>query len=223
MTYTLEEIKKRMDADGSLDLEGCTGITSLPEGLTVGGSLYLRGTGITSLPEGLKIRGNLFSDFAITYNEIKAHRLHEGDYIPGRYLFADGILCHVRRKKSILGGKYTYYIGKIKGKNVLSDGTLYAHCSTIRDGIADLEFKKQANRGTDRYTEMTKDSTVTYEEAIVMYRIITGACRQGTQSFLDTLTEAIKRKKRYTIAEIIEITKGQYGAESFRRFFEGRK
>ena len=40
-----------------LDLESCTGITSLPEGLTVGGCLYLRGTGITSLPDGLTVGG----------------------------------------------------------------------------------------------------------------------------------------------------------------------
>ena len=40
---------------GYLDLEGCTGITGLPEGLTVGGSLYLHGTGITSLPDGLTV------------------------------------------------------------------------------------------------------------------------------------------------------------------------
>jgi hypothetical protein len=38
----------------SLYLRGCTGLTSLPEGLTVG-HLDLRGcTGLTSLPEGLK-------------------------------------------------------------------------------------------------------------------------------------------------------------------------
>ena len=43
---------------GYLDLRG-TGITSLPEGLTVGESLYLRGTGITSLPEGLTVGGCL--------------------------------------------------------------------------------------------------------------------------------------------------------------------
>ena len=46
--------------DGYLDLEGCTGITSLPEGLTVGGYLDLRGTGITSLPEGLAVGESLY-------------------------------------------------------------------------------------------------------------------------------------------------------------------
>ena len=42
-----------------LDLDGCTGITSLPDNLTVGGSLYLRDTGITSLPDNLTVGGYL--------------------------------------------------------------------------------------------------------------------------------------------------------------------
>lgn len=45
--------------DGYLNLR-CTGITSLPEGLAVGESLYLCGTGITSLPEGLAVGGYLY-------------------------------------------------------------------------------------------------------------------------------------------------------------------
>jgi len=44
---------------GSLDLENCTGITALPDNLTVGDSLYLRGTGITALPDNLTVGGYL--------------------------------------------------------------------------------------------------------------------------------------------------------------------
>ena len=44
---------------GYLDLENCTGITALPDNLTVGGSLDLRGTGITALPDNLTVGGSL--------------------------------------------------------------------------------------------------------------------------------------------------------------------
>ena len=47
---------------GWLDLAG-TGITILPEGLRVGGWLDLRDTKITSLPEGLRVGGTIFKDF----------------------------------------------------------------------------------------------------------------------------------------------------------------
>ena len=60
MNYTKQELEQMMEQNGGwLDLSG-TGITSLPEGLTVGGWLDLRETGITSLPEGLTVGGSLY-------------------------------------------------------------------------------------------------------------------------------------------------------------------
>ena len=53
--------------------------------------------------------------------------------------------------------------------------------------------------------------------AIAMYRIITGACQAGTQQFLDTIKEF---KEEYSVAEIIEITQGQYGSSIFAEFFK---
>ncbi|CAM0117251.1 NEL-type E3 ubiquitin ligase domain-containing protein [Rhabdochlamydiaceae symbiont of Dictyostelium giganteum] len=45
---------------GDLNLSGCTGFTSLPEGLKVKGDLNLSGcTGLISLPEGLQVEGDL--------------------------------------------------------------------------------------------------------------------------------------------------------------------
>ena len=56
--YILEIRDGRPYYNGYLNLHD-TGITSLPDGLTVGGHLNLRGTGITSLPEGLTVGGGL--------------------------------------------------------------------------------------------------------------------------------------------------------------------
>ena len=55
---TIDDIKNTMDESGkiggSLDLRG-TGITALPDGLTVGGYLDLEGcTGITALPASIR-------------------------------------------------------------------------------------------------------------------------------------------------------------------------
>ena len=60
MNYELKKTKNGYRYSGSLDLEGCTGLTSLPENLSVGGSLNLEGcTGLTSLPENLSVGGYL--------------------------------------------------------------------------------------------------------------------------------------------------------------------
>lgn len=160
------------------------------------GSLDLRDTGITDTSH--------------------VYHLTNGDYVDGRYLYSNGILIHVKKAKKI--NEYTYYIGKIPGKNVVFDGNNYAHCDKLRDGIADLLFKPAADRGAEQYRGLPLDTDMTVEEAKTMYRIITGACRQGTQAFVDRLCDTLK--ERYTIREIPELTKGQYGAERFAQFFE---
>lgn len=161
-----------------------------------GGGLYLSGTGITDTS--------------------RVTRLQQGDYAPGRYLYADCILTHVKAKRRVDG--YDLYIGKIPGRNVVSDGEHFAHCKTLRDGIADILFKKAADRGAEQYRSLTADSVVTKDEAITMYRIITGACRQGTAHFVESLGDSVK--DAYSIREIIDLTSGQYGAARFREFFE---
>jgi hypothetical protein len=59
-TTQLTSLPEGLSVGGNLYLEGCTGLTSLPEGLSVGGNLYLEGcTGLTSLPERLSVGGDL--------------------------------------------------------------------------------------------------------------------------------------------------------------------
>lgn len=70
--------------------------------------------------------------------------------------------------------------------------------------------------GQNNTKNLTLDSVLTVEEMITMYRVITGACRQGTESFVSSLGEL---KEKYTIREAIEITKGQYNSSSFEKFF----
>ena len=193
-------------------------ITALPEGLTVGGYLDLRNTPIQALPEGLTVGGYLDLSGTQIKNRRKelekVKRIHEGDYVEGRYLFVDGIFTAIKKKKTV--GQFTLFVGKIKGKNVVSDGTNYAHCDKLREGIADLLFKAASDRGAEQYKNLSLDTEVTVAEAVTMYRVITGACRQGSESFVNSLREL---KEKYTIRECIEITKGQYNAEKFADFF----
>ena len=219
MKLTLKKAQTMMQKNGgSLDLSG-TQITALPDGLTVGGWLDLRGTQITALPDGLTVGGSLdlrgtqITDEKAELKKVK--KLQNGDYVPGKYLYADDILTHIKKCKKV--DKYTLYVGKISGRNVVSDGVNYAHCNKLREGIADLEFKAAKDRGAEQYKGMSMDTELTVEEAVTMYRIITGACRQGSENFVNSLGEL---KEKYTLRECIEITKGQYGAESFARFFK---
>ena len=235
MKYTLEKLQKMMDRnEGNLDLAGTqitslpegltvygnldlagTPITSLPKGLAVGGWLDIRETQITSLPEGLTVGGSLYLSGTQITNRTKFKKLQNGDYVPGRYLYADGILTHVKRKRVLHG--YTYYVGKIKGQNVIYDGKNYAHCKSFKSGVEDLVFKAAKDRGAEQYHNMPVDTELTVEEAKTMYRVITGACQAGTNAFVESLG---KLKEKYTIAEMIDLTRGQYGSTTFKDFWE---
>ena len=195
MNYTLEQLKQMMNRyGGDLDLRG-TQITQLPDNLTVGGWLDLSGTQISN-PEH--------------YKELK-----NGDYVAGKYLYCDDMLTHVKRKKKV--GEYTFFVGKIKGVNVIFDGKHYVHCKSFKDGVNDLEFKKAKDRGASQYKDYTPETVVTFEEAKTMYRIITGACKLGTENFVKSVQHI---KEKYTVKELIDITVGQYRSEVFKAFFD---
>ena len=202
MKLTLEKAKQMMKkSGGSLDLYGAS-ITSLPDNLTVGGSLDLYGTKIANKEEA----------------ERQVGRLHNGDYVPGKYLHADGILTHVKSTKKV--GGYTLYVGKIKGRNVVSNGKNFSHCRDFRDGIADLKFKEAEDRGADQFRGLDMDTKIPLDDCKTMYRIITGACRQGTEAFAESLRGYGKLQDSYTIREMIEVTKGQYNSDCFAEFWE---
>lgn len=162
-----------------------------------GGSLYLRGTQIQSLD----------------WKKVK--HLRNGDIVSGKYIYCDNILTHIRSTKRV--DKYTVYVGKIKGRNVVSDGVNYEHCDHVRDGIADLIFKAAKDHGAEQYRGLGLDTELTVHEAVTMYRVITGACRQGSENFVKSFGADIKEK--YTIMEVIDLTKGQYNSEKFAEFF----
>jgi len=73
---------------------------------------------------------------------------------------------------------------------------------------------KIGNRDKSAYKDMKLTTSYTLEEAIKMYRVITGACEGGVRGFLDTVKT---KKKKYTVKEIIKLTKGQYGNEALAK------
>jgi hypothetical protein len=91
-----------LSVGGWLDLEGCTGLTSLPDNLSVGGSLSLEGcTGLTSLPDNLSVGGWLYlggcTGLTSLYESNHGYRLDRaGDfYFAGcRRFTADQAIAH---------------------------------------------------------------------------------------------------------------------------------
>ena len=132
------------------------------------------------------------------------------------YLYKDGILSFVHSTKVIdditihksnrIGGTNTEYIA-IKGD-------LSAHAESIKLALIDLRFK-ESDRDTTWLEDKTLDSILSFEDSVLAYRCITGACSGGVSHFLKT----IKEKEEYRIGEIIDLTKNEYGNKEFASFF----
>lgn len=185
---------------GCLDLRG-TGITSLPDNLTVGGSLYLEGcTGITDV-----------SHVKINFNIDMTQKLWEGK----PYILCDGIFAKV---KSHHGN--VWMVRKIAGTKsfyIVSDGAgNYAHGETIEEARKDLAYKI-TGRDKSEYDGLPADHELSFEEAVKCYRTVTGACAFGTRDFVENRLK--EKKEKYSIGEIAILTEGEYGNESFKEFF----
>ena len=169
---------------------------------------------MTALPDNLTVGGSIYWGTSNIKNKRHYKKLKNGQYVDGKYIYCDNMLTHIKRARAI--GKYTYYIGKIKGRNVIYDGENYAHCETFKSGVQELEFKKAKDRGAEQYKGLSLDTVLTVPEAVTMYRIITGACKQGSEMFVNSVKDI---KETYTLREVIEETRGQYNASIFENFF----
>jgi hypothetical protein len=97
---------------------------------------------------------------------------------------------------------------------IVTDGTRYAHGITIKQARQSLIYKI-SDRDTSRYKGLTLDSKVTFAEGVELYRTITGSCESQTKSF----AERHRFKGKKTIAQIIDITQGQYNHNLITDFF----
>jgi hypothetical protein len=233
---------------GWLDLRD-TEITKLPDNLVVGSTLDLRDTEITKLPDNLVVRGSI--DLEGTKITELPKNLVIGDYIYGMthnpitptlskdakeklkkirnflqwtignktYIKVDGIFGVVDNHKGNVWR--THRVGKEELLYVVTDGEgHYAHGNTLKEAKDDLIYKIN-DRDTSSYENLSLDDEVSFEEAIAMYRTITGACAAGTRDFVENRLPK-PHKEMYSIKEIIDLTDGEYGSETFKDFLTKR-
>ena len=238
-SFTKDEFTGNKEIGGSLDLRS---LTSIPEGFnpTVGGSLYLRSLtsipegfnptvggyldlrSLTSIPEGFNptVGGSLDLRSLTSIPEgFNQSNVENKDVFPmywqdGKYMMVDGvfgeIISHKRnifKLKRIDKDEIFYCVEK--------DG-IFSHGNNIREAKDDLIYKISERANLEEFKSLKLDSVLAFDKCIQLYRIVTGACAFGVKQFIES--HDIEHKP-YTVAEIIEKTKGQYGADRLIAFF----
>lgn len=206
-------------------------IRELPAHLTVKGNLDLMFTGISVLPSTLRIGGELrtYSSGIIEVPYLDQDvplDLEKQIWQGSGYLSVDGQLVQVLSEHDGYWETQGFIEADIDDDEMLEDahgyivtdgnGT-YAHGHTLEEAWDDLNFKL-VRRDLSEYAKLSLDSELSYDDAIVCYRAITGACSAGTAHFLKR--DLKEKKASYSIQEIIELTEGQYGSEEFKTFFQ---
>jgi len=215
---------------GTLDLRS---LTSIPEGFnpTVGGTLYLNSlttilegfnptvggnlnlSSLTSIPEGFNPTVgwylNLPKGIICDYNKL------EGPVTWGdKYIKVDGIFTEIVNKKGCF-----YRVKRLNEDKMfylVTDGNnRWSHGDTLKEAKVDLTYKIVKKNKVD-YKYLTLESELSFEDAIVCYRVLTGACSFGVKDFIKK--NEIK-KKSYKIEEIVELTDGYYGNKEFISYF----
>ena len=214
-------------------------IVELPKGLIVGNMLELCDTKLKDYSnlhkicsrfrvteekyDGIKdtlakhsaIKSEWGDDILVTFEpNYKGAYLFENEN--GRYIKADNIFGKIVEQK---GNVYHVKLGKSEDITYLvtdSEGR-WSHGYTLEKAKDDLIFKI-TDRDKSDYKDLTLESELSFEDAIVCYRVITGACLFGTKDFIEHRLGKNK-KEVYTINEIITLTKGEYGSEEFKEFF----
>jgi formylmethanofuran dehydrogenase subunit C len=223
-----------VDVSGSAKLEALT---------TVGGNVYVSGSAKLEAPALTTVGGNVYvsgsaklealttvGGYVDVYGSAKldAPNLKEKDTPEARakalaaldsalkergMVLADGILAHVINER---GNVSTIRrIGSDKREFLVRDGEYSAHGATLAEAMADLKYKR-TDRDTSQFKAWKPETEVTLDDAILAYRSITGACAAGVRGFC----EGRELPERLTVRRAIDETRGQYGSDEFKRFFE---
>ena len=199
-------------ADAKLDVPALT---------SVGGALHINAGAKLDAPALTSVGGALYIHAGA---KLDAPALYAHGF--GAFRVYDGIGCVIRSYKAVAG---TIVMrcrqSKIKDGKLIGDlmyvaeiGNQYAHGNTAREAMSELRFKS-SDRDLSEYRNMALTTRKTRPRWVEAYRMVTGACRMGTDMFLAGKT----LKASYTLSEVLELTRGQYGADRFAEIVKGAK
>ena len=218
---SLEGAPESVGGNFSCSINQLTSLEGGPE--SVGGDFYCPNNQLTSLEGAPKsVGGNFHCDnnrLTSLEGAPESNSNMFDSFYKNKFVFADRILTKLLSRKKE-AGVIIYKTQRLGKKEVVyiatKDNKTFAHGKSVREAVMELEFKS-GKRDISEYKNMPPDTIKPPQEWAFIYRMITGACQAGVSMFMDRH----KLKERYTLAEIIEATKGQFGCDKFVNVVRG--
>lgn len=131
-------------------------------------------------------------------------------------MLVDGIFSEVIDAR---GQVYrTRHIGSKEVGYLVTDGNgAWAHGATLDEAREDLLYKI-GSRSLDDLRKMDPAAQMDFAQAVGLYRTVTGACSAGCRGFVER--NGLSKERTYTLAEMMQITKGAFGHEKLTGFVE---
>ena len=129
------------------------------------------------------------------------------------------VICHFIKGYNSITGNQSIIIDNLLGEIAWKKGNIYKVLDFVEIGDIQVSYLIDEARGYYQLinkNNLTLDSILTINEAIQCYGKITQACSSGIKNFVDNLD---KVKSKYSIKEIIDLTKNQFGNQKFQDFF----
>src|SRR5574344_1829972 len=202
LTSVDKDFLKDTTVNGGLSLYSITSVDKdFLKNTTINGDLYLNS--LTSIDD------DFLKDTTIN-GKLYFKNLNEGNN-------------HIKKFDGIWNKIYSthqqgdYIIHKVNNGFVVEKDNTYAHGESIKTAIRDLEFKI-SDRNFDDIKDLDINQEMTHDELYLIYRLVTGACSQGTEMFMSE--NDISNIK--TIKDVIDITTelNSYGCDTFKEFYK---
>lgn len=152
--------------------------------------------------------------------------IHTEGFDNGYCVYRDGYLKGYSNKKTI--GEFTIY--KLYNDNwhyksayLVSFNhngiVVSSHSNSIKEALGNINRKLSWNRFSDEILSKYKvDDKLTKDQCIELYKEVTNACTRGVEYFLEKTVLPVK--EFYTIKEIEQHTRGEFGSDRFRQYVE---
>ena len=129
----------------------------------------------------------------------------------------DGCCMYILKEKQLVDYNILKcsYFPKETIVYVAEKDNIFAHGQTIRKAVSDLQFKiRESLDVSEHIARIAQQGFMNAND----YRLLTGACRQGTDFFLSE--HNLTWDDTMPVEEVLQLTKGFYGYESFQKAAE---